>query len=68
MPTNPVIDEEPNRKRIRLGLAFLALVVLVSLVMVFLVDAPAGKAVMLVIAGFTIVRTFMLVRTLRAAR
>ena len=61
----PVIDEEPDPRRIRIGLAFLAVVVAVSLVMAFVIEPAIGKLVMIGIAIFTVARTFSLVRSLR---
>ncbi len=65
MPKVPVVDGEPDRRRIRLGLAFLAAVVVVAVSMAFVVQAAIGKAVMIGIALFTVARLFSLARAVR---
>lgn len=62
--TEPARDEIDSR-RVRTGLGLIALVVAVAVVMFFVVDAPAGKGLMLVIAGIAIVRMVLLVRWVR---
>lgn len=62
-------DAEPapeiSRTKIRIGLALISLVVIAALVLVFLIEAPAGKAVMFAIALTAFVRAFLLSRDLR---
>jgi hypothetical protein len=55
-----------NRNKVRLGLAIIGLVLVVALVMVAVVEAPAGKAVMFAIALTALVRAYLLARSLRA--
>lgn len=55
-----------DRRRVRLGLAIIGLVLVVALVMVAVVESPAGKAVMFAIALTALVRAFLLARSLRA--
>lgn len=55
-----------DRKRVRLGLALIGLVLVVAIVMVFVVEAPAGKAVMFAIALTAFVRAYLLARSLRS--
>ncbi len=62
--TEPTRDEIDSR-RVRMGLGLIAVVVAVAVVMFFVVDAPAGKGLMLVIAGIAIVRMVLLVRWVR---
>ena len=64
-------DEKPSeidRRRIRIGLALITLVVIAALVLVVLVEAPAGKAVMFAIALTAFVRAYLLSRSLREER
>lgn len=57
---------QPNQARVRIGLALISVVVLVAVAMIFLVQAPAGKAVMFAIAVTAFVRAYLLFRSLRA--
>jgi hypothetical protein len=51
--------------RVRIGLALITVVFAVALVMMFLIAAPAGKAVMFAIALTAFVRVLLLFRSLR---
>lgn len=57
-----------DRRKIRIGLAIITVVLVVSMVMVVLVAAPAGKAVMFAIALTALVRLYLMTRSLRADR
>ena len=59
--------QEPqiDRRKIRIGLALIVLVVIAAVVLMFVVEAPAGKAVMFAIAVTAFVRAFLLSRSLR---
>ena len=59
-------EPQPSRAKIRIGLGLITIVFAVSLPMVFLVEAPAGKAVMFAIALTAFVRVVLLFRSLRA--
>lgn len=59
---------EIDRTRIRIGLAVITLVVIASLVLLVVVEAPAGKAVMFAIALTAFVRAYLLSKSLRAER
>lgn len=59
---------ELDRRKIRIGLALISAVVIVALVMVFVIEAPAGKAVMFAIALTAFVRAYLLSRSLRRER
>lgn len=54
-----------DRHKVRLGLAIIGLVLVVALVMVVVVEAPAGKALMFAIALTALVRAYLLARSLR---
>jgi hypothetical protein len=58
-------DLQVDRRKVRLGLAIIGLVLVVSLVMVAVVEAPAGKALMFAIALTALVRAYLLARSLR---
>ena len=61
-------DETPQEisvAKVRIGLALVGVVILVALVMVAVVEAPAGKALMFAIALTAVVRAYMLYRSLR---
>jgi len=61
-------DETPQEisvAKVRIGLALIGVVILVALVMVAVVEAPAGKALMFAIALTAVVRAYMLYRSLR---
>jgi hypothetical protein len=62
--------EEPlpqiDRRKVRIGLAVIGAVITVALVLVAVIEAPAGKAVMFAIAVTALVRAFLLARSLRA--
>ena len=57
-----------SRTKIRIGLGLISLVVIAALVLVFVIEAPAGKAVMFAIALTAFVRAFLLSRSLREER
>ena len=52
-------------RKVRIGLALIGVVILVALVMVAVVEAPAGKALMFAIAMTALVRAYLLYRDLR---
>ena len=61
--------EEPveyDRTKIRIGLAIIGVVFLVAVVALFVVTAPAGKALMFAIAAVAMMRLFLLARSLRS--
>ena len=60
-PQEPQID----RRKIRIGLALIVVVVIAAVILMFVVEAPAGKAVMFAIAVTAFVRAFLLSRSLR---
>lgn len=63
--TDPSGPQRDPRK-VRMGLAIISIVVVLALVLVFVVEAPAGKALMFAVAATAIVRAFLLVRWLRS--
>ncbi len=63
MPDAP--EPEVDRRKIRLGLALICLVVIAAVILMFVVEAPAGKALMFAIAVTAFVRAFLLSRSLR---
>jgi hypothetical protein len=61
-------DETPteiNPTKVRIGLAVLAVVLIVALGMIAVIESPAGKALMFAIAATVLVRAFLLFRSLR---
>jgi hypothetical protein len=56
---------EINPTKVRIGLAVLAIVLIVALGMIAVIDSPAGKALMFAIAATVLVRAFLLFRSLR---
>ncbi|MDP1820539.1 MAG: hypothetical protein Q8K58_11720 [Acidimicrobiales bacterium] len=60
-----VTPPELDRRKIRIGLAIISLVVVVAIMMVVVIEAPAGKAVMFAIAVTAFVRAYLLSRSLR---
>lgn len=59
------MPEENNVTRIRVGLAIIAVVVIVALALVAVIDSPVGRAVMFAVALTGFVRAFLLYRSLR---
>jgi Flp pilus assembly protein TadB len=57
--------EETSVTKVRVGLALITVVVVVALVMIAVIDSPAGKAVMFAIAVTAVVRAYLLFRSLR---
>lgn len=55
-----------DRTKVRLGLAIIAFVLVVSVVLVFVLAAAVLKAVMFAIAVTAFVRVFLLARSLRS--
>lgn len=68
MPNVTIVEEEVNHRKVRLGLAFLTLVVIGALVGAFTVKNATGQLVLLGIAGFTIIRTFIIGRSIAKDR
>lgn len=62
--TPPEIDP----RKIRMGLGLITVVVVVSIVLLFAVGSPLGKAVMFAIAVTAFYRAFRLTRSLHAER
>ena len=60
-----VEPEAVDRRRVRLGLAVVAVVVVVAGVLVAVLEDPVGRAVMLAVAALGVVRAFLLSRSLR---
>jgi len=61
-------DETPQERsvaKVRIGLALIGVVILVGLVMIAVVEAPAGKALMFAIVVTALVRAYLLYRSLR---
>jgi hypothetical protein len=54
-----------DRRKIRIGLAVIAGVVVVAVVLAMVIEAAAGKAVMVAIALTALTRMFLLARSLR---
>ena len=63
-------DPQPeiSRTKIRIGLALISVVIIGSLILLFVVEAAAGKAVMFAIALTAFVRAYLLTKSLRAER
>jgi hypothetical protein len=61
------LSDEPvvNPQKVRLGLALICVAVLVAVGLAFVIEAPAGKAVMLAIAATGIIRAYLLYRSIR---
>jgi hypothetical protein len=60
--------DEPtlDPRKVRIGLAMVTVVVLIAIVGLVLIEAPAGKALMFAIAAIGFVRAFLLRRWLKA--
>ena len=56
----------PDPRKVRQGLAIIAAVVVVALVLLFVLEEPIAKAVMLAVALSGFVRAFLLSRSLRS--
>ena len=60
-------DPEPqlDPRKVRTGLIMISIVVVVAVVLLFAVDDPFGRAVMLGVAALGVIRAFLLARSLR---
>lgn len=58
-------EQAPNPRKVRIGLAILALVIIAAVVAAFLIDSAVGKAIMVAIAFTVLVRAYLIVRWLR---
>lgn len=58
----------PNPVKVRQGLAIITMTVVVAIVLLLVIEAPIGKAVMFAVAGAGIIRAFLLARSLRSER
>jgi hypothetical protein len=58
-------EEVPNPRKVRFGLAILALVIIAALIAAVLIDSAVGKAVMVAIAFTVLVRAYLIVRWIR---
>jgi Flp pilus assembly protein TadB len=56
---------QPDRRKVRIGLAIISVVVVVAVVLFAVVDDPIGRAVMFAIAALGLVRAYLLSRSLR---
>jgi hypothetical protein len=56
---------ETNPTKVRIGLALLAVVIIVAVGLIAVVDSAFGKAIMFAIAATVFVRAFLLYRSLR---
>jgi uncharacterized membrane protein len=56
---------EIDRRRVRVGLAILGVVFLVSALLAIAVDDPLGRVVMSALVVVSLVRAFLLIRTIR---
>lgn len=56
---------QPDPRKVRQGLAIVTVAVVVALVLLFVLDDPIAKAVMLAVALSGFVRAFLLSRSLR---
>ncbi len=63
MSRPPSSDRDP--RRVRLGLIVLTVVVLVALVLALVVDSAPARLLMTGIVVFTVIRAFVIVRSLR---
>ena len=60
--------DEVNRRRVRGGLAIVSVVFLVALALALIVDDPLGRVIMSAVVIVSMVRAFLLVRSLRKER
>jgi len=58
-------EEQLNPTKVRIGLAMISVVMVIAVAMVFVVEAPVGKALMFAIALTAFVRAALLVRNVR---
>ena len=58
-------QQEMSPAKVRIGLAVIGVVLAVALVLIAVIDSPAGKALMFAIAATALVRAFLLYRSLR---
>ena len=52
-------------RKVRIGLLIISIVVVVAIVLLFVIDDPFGRAVMLGVAALGVIRAFLLARSLR---
>jgi predicted lysophospholipase L1 biosynthesis ABC-type transport system permease subunit len=67
-PMSDAPSPEIDPRRVRIGLAMLAVVVLVALAIFLLVDNGVARVLMGAIVVFGVLRTFVLLRAARAGR
>ena len=65
--TDPTAAEHDPRK-VRVGLAIISVVVVISVGLLFVIEAPAGKALMFAVAVTAFVRAYLLFRWLRSTQ
>ena len=58
-------ESELDPRKVRIGLLMISIVVVVAVVLLFVVDDPFGRAVMLGVAAIGVIRAFLLARSLR---
>jgi uncharacterized membrane protein len=63
MTSSPSPDVDP--RRVRIGLVFLTVVVVVALVIAVVVDDVVARVLMIGIALFTVARAYLIARALR---
>jgi hypothetical protein len=62
---NEPSEQQPDQRKVRMGLALVTVVVFVAGTLVVVVDDPFGRAVMLAVAALGFVRAYLLTRSLR---
>ena len=65
--TEPAGEQQDPRK-VRIGLAIISAVAVIAVGMFFVIDAPAGKAVMFAVAATAFVRVYLLFRWFRRSQ
>lgn len=59
---------QPDRRKVRQGLAIISVVVVVAIVLLFVIDDGLGRSIMFAVALSAIVRAYLLTRSLRHDR
>jgi hypothetical protein len=62
--TDPEVPQ-PDQRKVRIGLAIIAVVVLIAVILFLVIDDATARAVMFAVAALGIVRAYLLSRSLR---
>ncbi|MCA1696527.1 MAG: hypothetical protein LC749_18395 [Actinobacteria bacterium] len=62
------VSQEPNARKVRIGLVLISVVFVVGIGLIFVIDDPLGRLIMGAVVLFVVIRTALLVRAIKRAQ